>query len=128
MTQSSNNYDIDVQVKTQYIPEQSNPARNRFVFAFHVTITNQGRQSAQLLNRQWIITNGNGKTQEVSGTGVIGQQPIIKPGQQHAYTSGTVLETSVGSMRGHYGMQAADGHTFIAHIPAFTLAYPHALH
>jgi ApaG protein len=80
------------------------------------------------MSRKWIITDGDGKIQEVSGQGIVGQQPIIEPGQQHQYTSGTVLETKVGSMSGSYSMIAADGHEFSALIPSFTLSYPNALH
>jgi len=124
---SPSEYNVDVKVDTQYVAEQSDPERDRYVFAYHITITNQGRQSAQLLDRHWLITNGNGESQEVSGSGVVGDQPVIDPGQQHRYTSGTVLGTRVGSMSGRYGMKAADGHEFSATIPPFTLAYPHAL-
>jgi ApaG protein len=128
MSTLSNNYDLNVGVKTEFLAEQSDPSRNRYVFAYKVTITNSGIQSAQLMSRKWIITDGDGKTQEVSGMGIVGQQPIIEPGQQHQYTSGTVLETKVGSMSGYYSMVAADGHEFSAAIPSFTLSYPNALH
>ena len=128
MSTSSNNYGINVGVKTEFLAEQSDPSRNRYVFAYRITITNSGLQGAQLMSRKWIITDGDGKIQEVSGEGIVGQQPIIEPGQQHQYTSGTVLETKVGSMRGSYGMVATDGHEFTASIPAFTLSYPNALH
>ena len=128
MTKSLTDYEVDVAVNSQYMAEQSDPERNRYVFAYHITITNHGQQSAQILDRRWIITNGDGKTQEVSGSGIVGQQPVIEPGQQHEYTSGTVLATRVGSMQGQYGIKAADGHEFVAQIPAFTLAYPRALH
>ena len=128
MSTSSNNYDLNVGVKTEFLAEQSDPSRNRYVFAYRITITNSGIQSAQLMSRKWIITDGDGKIQEVSGEGIVGQQPIIEPGQQHQYTSGTVLETKVGSMSGSYSMIAADGHEFSAPIPSFTLSYPNALH
>ena len=128
MSNLSNNYDLSVGVKTEFLAEQSDPSRNRYVFAYKITITNSGIQSAQLMSRKWIITDGDGKIQEVSGEGIVGQQPIIEPGQQHQYTSGTVLETKVGSMSGFYGMVAADGHEFSALIPSFTLSYPNALH
>jgi ApaG protein len=128
-TQASiDEYDVAVKVDSQYVAEQSDPERNRYVFAYHITITNQGTQSAQLLDRHWLITNGDGEAQEVSGSGVVGQQPVIEPGKEHRYTSGTVLGTQVGSMSGKYGMKAADGHEFSANIAPFTLAYPHALH
>ena len=128
MSNLSNNYDLNVGVKTEFLAEQSDPSRNRYVFAYKITITNSGAQSAQLMSRKWIITDGDGKIQEVSGEGIVGQQPIIEPGQQHQYTSGTVLETKVGSMSGFYSMVAADGHEFSALIPSFTLSYPNALH
>ena len=128
MSTLSNNYDLNVGVKTEFLAEQSDPSRNRYVFAYKITITNSGIQSAQLMSRKWIITDGDGKIQEVSGQGIVGQQPIIEPGQQHQYTSGTVLETKVGSMSGSYSMIAADGHEFSALIPSFTLSYPDALH
>ena len=128
MSTLSNNYDLNVGVKTEFLAEQSDPSRNRYVFAYKITITNSGIQSAQLMSRKWIITDGYGKIQEVSGQGIVGQQPIIEPGQQHQYTSGTVLETKVGSMSGSYSMIAADGHEFSALIPSFTLSYPNALH
>ena len=128
MSNLSNNYDLSVGVKTEFLAEQSDPSRNRYVFAYKITITNSGIQSAQLMSRKWIITDGDGKIQEVSGEGIVGQQPIIEPGQQHQYTSGTELETKVGSMSGFYSMVAADGHEFSALIPSFTLSYPNALH
>jgi len=128
MSNLINNYDLNVGVKTEFLAEQSDPSRNRYVFAYKITITNSGIQSAQLMSRKWIITDGDGKIQEVSGEGIVGQQPIIEPGQQHQYTSGTVLETKVGSMSGSYSMVAADGHEFSASIPSFTLSYPNALH
>ncbi|MBT3436956.1 MAG: Co2+/Mg2+ efflux protein ApaG [Oceanospirillaceae bacterium] len=121
-------YDFNVGVQTEFLAEQSAPSRNRYVFAYKITITNSGSQSAQLMSRKWLITDGDGKTQEVSGDGVVGQQPVIEPGKRHQYTSGTVLETKVGSMSGLYQMVAADGHEFSASIPPFTLSYPNALH
>ena len=124
----SNNYNINVGVTSEFLAEQSDPSRNRYVFAYKVTITNSGIQSAQLMSRKWIITDGDGKIQEVSGDGIVGKQPIMEPGQQHQYTSGSVLETKVGSMSGFYSMVAADGHEFSAPIPLFTLSYPNALH
>jgi ApaG protein len=128
MSTLSNNYNINVGVISEFLAEQSDPSRNRYVFAYKVTITNSGIQSAQLISRKWIITDGDGKIQEVSGDGIVGKQPIIEPGQQHQYTSGSVLETKVGSMSGFYSMVAADGHEFYAPIPPFTLSYPNALH
>lgn len=119
---------IQVDVTTEYVPDQSDQEQQRFVFAYHVTITNGGEAPAQLLNRHWIITDGNERTQEVKGEGVIGEQPTIKPGEQFEYTSGAVLETPVGSMHGSYEMIDENGDMFHAQIPVFTLASPNAIH
>lgn len=121
-------YCIEVQVTTDYLPEQSNPEQSQYAFSYEVTIANHGSLSAQLLARHWIITDGNGKVQEVKGAGVIGEQPVIPPGYRHIYTSGTVLATKVGSMQGSYQMVAEDGHPFDAPIAPFRLAVPGALH
>ncbi|MDN3237126.1 Co2+/Mg2+ efflux protein ApaG [Pseudomonas sp. WAC2] len=121
-------YSIKVAVSTRYLPEQSQEAQNRFAFAYDVTITNEGSLPAQLHARHWIITDGNGRTQEVRGAGVVGEQPVLAPGATHQYSSGTVLETRVGSMRGSYQMEASDGHTFDAVITPFRLAVPGSLH
>lgn len=120
--------EIAVHVVSEYIPDQSNAAENRFVFAYHVRIENNGLQPAQLLSRHWIITDGNQKVQEVKGEGVIGEQPTIQPGEIYEYSSGAVLQTPVGSMKGSYQMVDATGETFDATIPIFTLASPTALH
>jgi ApaG protein len=120
--------DIDVRVKSEYLPEQSNPDESRFVFAYHITITNTGAESARLLTRHWVITDGEARVQEVRGDGVVGEQPELAPGQSYKYSSGTVLVTPVGSMHGSYGMIDAHGQHFDAPIPAFTLAIPRALH
>jgi len=119
---------IKVDVETRYIEEQSNPEQNYFVFAYTITIQNQGRQSAQLLTRHWIITDSNHKVQEVRGDGVVGEQPILKPGEQFVYTSGTMLETSVGTMKGSYQMESGDGSKFDATIDEFVLSTPRILH
>jgi ApaG protein len=121
-------HDIKVNVETQYLEEQSAPEQNRYVFAYTITISNEGKVPARLLTRHWIITDANGKEQEVKGEGVIGEQPYLKPGQGFQYTSGTMLETPVGSMRGSYHMHADDGVDFNAEIPAFTLSLPNTLH
>ncbi|TWI56810.1 ApaG protein [Pseudomonas duriflava] len=121
-------YNIKVSVSTRYLPEQSIAAQNRFAFAYDVTITNEGSLPAKLHTRHWLITDGNGRTQEVRGAGVIGEQPVISPGASYQYSSGTVLETQVGSMRGSYRMQASDGHDFDAEIAPFRLVVPGALH
>jgi len=121
-------HDIKVNVETQYLEEQSAPEQNRYVFAYTITISNEGKVPARLLTRHWIITDANGKEQEVKGEGVVGEQPYLKPGQGFQYTSGTMLETPVGSMRGSYHMHADDGVDFNAEIPAFTLSLPNTLH
>lgn len=119
---------IDINVETHYIEEQSLPEENRYVFAYTITIHNNGEQPAKLLNRHWIITDGDGNTQEVRGEGVVGETPHIGPGDYFRYTSGTVLETPVGTMEGSYHMRADDGSEFEAMIPVFTLSLPHTLH
>ncbi len=119
---------IKVDVETRYIEEQSNPEQNYFVFAYTITIQNQGRQTAQLLTRHWIITDSNHKVQEVRGDGVVGEQPLLKPGEQFVYTSGTMLETSVGTMKGSYQMESGDGSKFDATIEEFVLSTPRILH
>ncbi len=119
---------IEVQVQSEFMPGQSNSDANRFVFAYHVTIENHGTIPAQLLSRHWVITDGNQKVQEVKGEGVIGEQPTIMPGESYQYSSGTVLQTPVGSMHGTYSMINATGVEFDADIPVFTLASPSALH
>lgn len=125
---SSTPYHIEVEVQTTYIEEQSSPSDNRYVFAYTITIRNAGSVAAKLLSRHWIITDSNGKTQEVRGEGVVGEQPHLEPGASFQYTSGTMIETSVGSMRGSYQMIADDGVEFDAEIPAFTLSIPRTLH
>lgn len=121
-------YDIQVSVETTYVENQSVPDQQRYVFAYTVTIRNTGQVPAKLLTRHWIITDSNGKTQEVRGDGVVGEQPHLRPGEAFRYTSGTLLETAVGSMRGSYQMIADDGVEFDAEVPAFTLAIPRVLH
>jgi len=121
-------YAIEVLVETDYIQEQSLPEKNRYVFAYTVTITNMGSMSAKLLRRHWIITDANNKIQEVHGDGVIGEQPHLKPGQSFQYTSGAMLETPVGCMQGTYDMIADDELEFDAAIPVFSLSTPHTLH
>ena len=119
---------IKVEVATRYLESDSDPEDDRYVFAYTVTIINNGDSAAQLLTRHWIITHGNGKTQEVKGDGVVGKQPLIKPGEGYQYTSGTVLETPIGTMGGSYQMIADDGQEFDAPIPDFLLSTPHTLH
>ena len=119
---------IQVDVKTRYIEDQSNPEQNYYVFAYTITIQNKGDQTAQLISRHWVITDSNHKVQEVRGEGVVGEQPILKPGEQFVYTSGTMLETSVGTMKGSYQMKADDGSQFDATIDEFVLSTPRVLH
>jgi ApaG protein len=119
---------IRVDVETRYIEDQSNPEQNYYVFAYTITIRNKGQQSAKLLTRHWVITDSNEKIQEVRGDGVVGEQPLLKPGEQFVYTSGTMLETAVGTMKGSYQMLADDGSQFDAIIDEFVLSTPRVLH
>lgn len=121
-------YHIEVSVHSDYLPEQSQPGDDRYVFAYTVTIQNNGREAARLINRHWVIADANGKVQEVRGEGVVGEQPHLKPGEVYRYTSGTVLETPIGSMHGSYEMLADDGTRFDADIHPFSLATPTSLH
>jgi ApaG protein len=118
---------IRIDVDTAYVPEQSDPQTDRYVFAYTVTIRNQGSQPARLLTRHWIITDANGRESEVRGEGVVGEQPHLNPGEGFRYSSGAVLETPVGSMRGSYQMVDDAGHRFDAPIAPFTLAVPGSL-
>ena len=115
---------INIHVATSYIVEQSEPDSDRYVFAYTITITNSGDVAAQLISRHWIITDANGKVQEVSGDGVVGEQPHLNPGEKFRYSSGAILETPVGAMQGLYRMEADDGIAFDAPIAPFTLAVP----
>lgn len=119
---------IDITVNTRYLAEHSQPKDERYVFAYDITIRNNGEHSAQLLSRHWIITDGNGKTQEVRGSGVVGEQPIIEADDEYSYSSGTLMATEVGSMQGSFTMQAEDGEQFEAQIAPFSLAVPGVLH
>lgn len=121
-------YRIEVHVRPAYLPEQSDEGRNRFVFSYTVTIRNAGRIGARLLSRHWIVRHGNGRVQEVRGPGVVGEQPHLDPGEAFQYTSGTLLETPVGSMEGSYRFVADDGTEFEAEIPRFELNMPRTLH
>jgi ApaG protein len=121
-------HQIDIRVETSYVADQSEPEQERYVFSYTITILNQGEVTAKLLDRHWVITDANGKVQEVRGDGVVGHQPELEPGQGFQYTSGAVLETPIGSMRGEYGMVDGDGEAFVAPIPAFTLSAPRVLH
>ena len=121
-------YAVNVSTETQYVAEQSDEAKDRFVFAYTVTIRNSGTLPAQLISRHWIITDAHNQVQEVRGLGVVGAQPLLKPGEHFAYTSGTALATPVGTMSGSYQMVAEDGTQFDAPIPEFTLSVPRVLH
>ncbi|MDZ7594482.1 MAG: Co2+/Mg2+ efflux protein ApaG [Thiobacillus sp.] len=121
-------YQISINVDTAYLAEQSDPSADRYVFAYTVTISNIGTVSAQLISRHWIITDAENVTQEVKGLGVIGEQPLLRPGESFEYTSGTAMATPVGTMRGSYQMVAEDGNKFDAEIPVFTLSMPRVLH
>lgn len=123
-----NDCEISINVATDYVDDQSDPDIGRYVFAYTITIANEGSMAARLLSRHWVITDGNGKVQEVDGDGVVGEQPHLNPGEEFRYSSGAVLETPVGSMQGRYRMQADNGTDFEAPIPAFTLAVPGLLH
>ncbi len=123
-----NPYDIDVQVETTYVAEHSEPDEDRFVFAYTITLVNRGSVTAQLISRHWYITDAEDRTEEVEGEGVVGEQPILKPGEGFRYTSGAVIETPVGTMHGTYQMIADDGREFAATIPRFVLSAPRTLH
>ena len=119
---------IQIVAQVKHLAEQSDEADNRFVFSYTITLTNNGDSTVQLLSRHWIITDSNNQVQEVRGQGVVGEQPVLKPGQSFGYTSGTVLSTPVGTMTGSYQMVAEDGTKFDAPIPQFVLSVPRVLH
>lgn len=119
---------IRIQVATDYMDDQSEPDAGRYVFAYTITISNEGDVAAKLLSRHWVITDANGKVQEVSGDGVVGEQPHLNPGERFRYSSGAVIETPVGAMQGLYRMKSDDGASFDAPIAPFTLAVPGLLH
>ena len=121
-------HEIDVRVQARFLAEQSTPEDGRFVFAYTIRIHNAGKMPARLISRHWLITDDNGKVQEVRGEGVVGEQPWLRPGEEFEYTSGAILETALGTMRGSYQMLADDGTRFEAPIDAFTLAVPRTLH
>ncbi len=116
-----------ITVSTEYVPQQSVPQAKRYVFAYTIRIHNEGSVTAQLKSRHWVITDGNGKVEEVRGPGVVGQQPVLRPGEHFEYTSGCVLETPRGTMRGSYQMRATDGRAFDAAIAPFDLNLPYSL-
>ena len=128
MTTQPERDSIEIKTACRFIPEQSDVEAERYVFAYHITIRNTGRVSAQLMSRHWIITDAEGAVQEVKGAGVVGQQPVLQPGQQFEYTSGCTIATPVGTMQGSYQLVAEDGTRFDAMVPEFTLAMPRTLH
>ena len=121
-------YAIKVVAESFFLPEQSSEEENRYVFAYQITIINQGEVAAQLISRHWIITDMENKVEEVRGNGVVGEQPVLAPGQSFEYMSGATLETPVGTMRGSYRMRTVDGQEFDAVIPEFVLSIPRVLH
>lgn len=121
-------YTIDVSAATEYLADQSDEAAGRFVFSYTITLRNTGSVAAKLISRHWIITDSQGLVQEVRGLGVVGNQPVLDPGESFEYTSGAAIGTSVGTMKGSYQMLATDGTRFEAAIPEFTLSVPRVLH
>ena len=121
-------YQFSVDVRPRFVPEHSSPDEDKFLFAYTVTIRNTGEVTAQLISRHWIITDANNKTEEVQGLGVVGEQPVLQPGEAFEYTSGCPIATPVGSMRGSYQCVAEDGTRFEAAIPEFVLSMPRTLH
>lgn len=124
----NSDYNVQIQTESFYIEDQSVPERDQYVFAYRITIRNTGEVAAKLMTRHWVITDANGKVQEVHGEGVVGEQPHLKPGDEFQYTSGAIIETPVGTMEGSYQMVADDGGRFDAAISPFTLAAPRVLH
>lgn len=119
---------VHIEVKTRYLDNQSDPANRQYVFSYTITIANQGDAAVQLMTREWTINDADGKITQVTGDGVVGQQPVIEPGQAFTYTSGTVLTTPLGSMQGRYGFIDNDGTINKVEIAPFRLAVPHLLH
>ncbi|HEX2649688.1 MAG TPA: Co2+/Mg2+ efflux protein ApaG [Burkholderiales bacterium] len=124
----SRRYEVTVSAAVRYLSEQSDEKTGRYVFAYTINIRNTGDATAQLISRHWVITDSQGLVQEVRGLGVVGNQPVLKPGESHEYTSGTAIATPVGTMKGSYQMIADDGTRFEAEIPEFTLSVPRVLH
>ena len=120
--------DIEVRVKTRHLPQHLPSDSPQFAFAYHVSIVNHSTETVQLINRFWRITDANGKTSEVSGSGVVGKQPILQPGETFDYTSGAVLDTPVGNMEGYYEMETENGERFRVPIDVFRLAVPNIIH
>ncbi|OFE13597.1 Co2+/Mg2+ efflux protein ApaG [Pseudohongiella acticola] len=127
-TRGDADHNIDISVQTQYLTEQSDPANDRYAFAYTIGIENLGDTPVKLLTRHWLITDDNDQVEEVRGDGVVGLQPLIQPGQKFVYTSGAVLTTKFGTMQGSYRMEHADGSQFDTAIPAFLLSQPLSVH
>lgn len=125
---SAKRYECKVTVEVEFLAEQSDITLNRYAFAYHIKIINTGSVSAQLISRHWIISESDDKKQEVKGLGVVGEQPLLSPNQSFEYTSGTVLNSPMGEMRGSYQMVAEDGQQFEVDIPAFVLSMPRVIH
>ena len=121
-------YQINIEASSEFVEVQSDPDEGRFVFSYQIRIHNNGSLPARLVSRHWFITDAEGKVQEVRGLGVIGEQPLLAPGQLFEYSSGCAIPTAIGTMRGSYQMEAEDGTDFEAEIPEFVLAGPRILH
>lgn len=119
---------IEISTRTQYLERQSDPATNSYAFSYTISICNQRKEPVRLLNRHWIITDQNNKIEEVRGKGVVGQQPVIQPGESFEYSSGTIIDSEIGDMHGSYTMESSDGDLFEAPIPLFVLAIPSMIH
>ncbi|MAZ87463.1 MAG: Co2+/Mg2+ efflux protein ApaG [Cellvibrionaceae bacterium] len=119
---------INIDVKTQYLADQSEPQQEKYVFSYTITIRNQSEENTQLISRRWKIVDANDSVQEVAGIGVVGEQPIIAPGDEYTYTSGSVLDTDTGTMEGSYQMRDNDGNDYDVIIPTFALVHPERLH
>lgn len=120
--------DVRVRVQSEYLPERSNPEQSSFVFSYKVEIANLGAETIQILGRHWLISNAFGDCEEVVGEGVVGEQPIIRPGETFVYSSYCPIKTSFGTMKGHYQARTDDGESFLVEIPELVLAHPHSVH
>lgn len=121
-------YELEISVQTEYVPEQSQPEDDQYVFSYNISIKNTGQIGVQLISRHWVIVDANNHKQEVRGLGVVGHQPLLQPGERFEYASGTSLATQQGSMFGEYFFVAEDGHRFEVPIPEFVLSLPRTLH
>ncbi len=128
MSEEESQFDIEIEVLTNYRANESSPAENRYVFTYQISIHNHSLNSFKLLSRHWVITDGNQQVLEVSGEGVVGEQPLIEPGSSYEYTSGVVLETPLGTMEGSYEMVSGEGAIYQAQIPVFSLLAPGLIH